>query len=54
MVPLDPGETISVKVLLAKPDAKWAVAASKDGRLFVVQVRCEVQHLGLSRVVWPA
>lgn len=40
MAPLEPGETISAKVVLAKPDAKWAVAASqdKDGRLFVVQV----------------
>jgi len=38
MVPLEPGETISAKVVLAKPGAKWAVAASEDGRLFVVQV----------------
>lgn len=38
MVALEPGETISAKMVLAKPAAKWAVAASKDGRLFVVQV----------------
>lgn len=38
MVALEPGETITAKVVLAKPNAKWAVAASNDGRLFVVQV----------------
>eukprot|EP00903_Cladosiphon_okamuranus_P010099 g9564.t2 len=38
MVALEPGETVSAKVVLAKPAAKWAVAASKDGRLFVMQV----------------
>ncbi|CAM9504306.1 unnamed protein product, partial [Ectocarpus fasciculatus] len=40
MVALEPGETVSAKVLLAKPDAKWAVAVSDDGqgRLFVLQV----------------
>lgn len=38
MVALEPGDTISANVVLAKPEAKWAVAASKDGRLLVVQV----------------
>ncbi|CAN0287276.1 unnamed protein product, partial [Ectocarpus sp. 8 AP-2014] len=38
MVPLEPGETIPAKVLVAKPNAKWAVAVSDDGqgRLFVL------------------
>ncbi|CAM9211625.1 unnamed protein product, partial [Ectocarpus sp. 12 AP-2014] len=40
MVPLEPGETVPAKVLVAKPSAKWAVAVSEDGqgRLFVLQV----------------
>lgn len=42
MVPLEPGETVLAKVLVAKPKAKWAVAVSDDGqgRLFVLQVCC--------------
>lgn len=39
MVPLEPGEVVSARIILAKPDSRWAVASSKDGRLFVVQVR---------------
>lgn len=42
MLPLDPGQAVSLKVVLAKPDAKWAVAASADGRLFPVQVTAPV------------
>lgn len=38
MASLDPGEEVSVKIVLAKPDAKYAVASSADGRVFVVQV----------------
>lgn len=40
LAPLEPGDSISAKVVLAKPDSKWAVATSTDGqgRLFVVQV----------------
>lgn len=38
MVPFEPGESVSAKVVLAKPDAKWAVASTTDGRLLVVQV----------------
>lgn len=38
MASLDPGEKVSVKIVLAKPDGKHAVAASTDGRVFVVQV----------------
>lgn len=38
MVPFEAGESISAKVVLAKPDAKWAVASTTDGRLLVVQV----------------
>lgn len=38
MSPLEPGETISARVLMARPSAKWAVAGSEDGRLFVLQV----------------
>lgn len=38
MVPFEAGETVSAKVVLAKPDAKWAVASTTDGRLLVVQV----------------
>lgn len=38
MVPFEAGESVSAKVVLAKPDAKWAVASTTDGRLLVVQV----------------
>lgn len=39
VVSLDPGESVSAKVVLAKPDSQWAVAASNGGQLFLVQVR---------------
>lgn len=38
MAPLDAGETMSAVVVLAKPDAKWAVASSRNGRLLLLQV----------------
>lgn len=38
MVPFEAGDSVAAKVVLAKPDAKWAVASTADGRLLVVQV----------------
>lgn len=32
------GDVVSVKIVLARPHAKYAIGASKEGRLFVVQV----------------
>lgn len=37
MAPLDVGESVSAKVVLAKPDAKFAVV-EQEGRLFLLQV----------------
>lgn len=37
MAPLDVGETVSARVVLAKPDAKFAVV-EQEGRLFLLQV----------------
>lgn len=51
MVPFEAGESVSAKVVLAKPDAKWAVASTEDGRLLVVQV-CMNRCLLLLRVHW--
>lgn len=47
MLPLQPGDPVRVKVVLAKPNEKWAVAASAEGRLFVLQVRNNVLGLGI-------
>ena len=38
MAPLQPGDSVPVKVVLAKPTDKWAVVASPEGRLFPLQV----------------
>lgn len=43
MASLHPGESVKVKIVLAKPDSKWAVAASAEGRLFLVQVETATQ-----------
>ena len=61
MVPFEAGESVSAKVVLAKPDANWAVASTTDGRLLVVQVShhaltmpaaCRQLHGVVLPVVW--